>query len=104
MAKYDNDSSSVSSGIGALGAGVYAGADKSTFSALTLDAKNFKTYEELKAHLQKVLAGSSSKVKAENVDLSAPAYQPAPSAPSAPMPDETEDESLSYFANLANDE
>ena len=67
-----------------------------------LDAKNFKTYEELKAHLQKVLAGSSSKVKAENVDLSAPAYTPAP-AP-APMPDETEDESLSYFANLANDE
>jgi hypothetical protein len=73
-----------------------------------IDARHFKSYEELKKKLEAVLSGVPAAVRhAEAVDLDAPvATKPAaaaPAAPSAAGPDD-EDDSISYFANLAADE
>jgi hypothetical protein len=72
------------------------------------DARHFKSYEELKKKLEAVLSGVPAAVRhAEAVDLDAPVATkpaaPAPVAASAAGPDD-EDDSISYFANLAADE
>ena len=74
-----------------------------------LDPKNFKSYDELKAKLIKVLSTSSLSIntKAENEELSqareeAPVQRsaPAPKIAAASSPDE-DDDSLEFFQNLA---
>jgi hypothetical protein len=79
-----------------------------------LDAKNFKSYDDLKKKLTMVLAAGAPPVKpAENVDLdedigSKPTQASAPRA-SVPTPKQDvnfddDAESLSYFAKLASDD
>ena len=71
-----------------------------------LDARHFKSYEELKKKLEGVLSGVPAAVRhAESVDLDAPASaaKPAPVAV-AKEPALEEDDSVSYFANLAADD
>jgi len=67
------------------------------------DARHFKSYEELKKKLDSVLSGVPAAVRhAEEVDLATPAaVKPAAAARPAPQPEEDDDSSLSYFANLA---
>lgn len=79
-----------------------------------LDKSNFKTYDELKARLQKVLnpgegrttPGVASNAKPAEVEADAPIdYSPKEvaeaTAPTAPAADSTPDEDLDYFRNLA---
>ena len=69
-----------------------------------LDARHFKSYDELKKKLDGVLSGVPAAVRhAEEVDLEEPAaVKPAaPAAKPAPELEEDDDSSLSYFANLA---
>ena len=71
-----------------------------------VDLKNFKSYEELKSKLEMVLSSSGSSVgRAEEVDLNDPPFE-TPRAKPKPKREEIdlddEDESLSYFAKLAN--
>jgi hypothetical protein len=79
-----------------------------------LDAKNFKSYDDLKKKLTMVLAAGAPAVKpAESVDLdedfgSKPTQASAPRA-SVPTPKQDvnfddDEESLSYFAKLASDD
>ena len=79
-----------------------------------LDAKNFKSYDDLKKKLTMVLSAGVAPVKpAENVDLdedigSSPVQASAPRA-SVPTPTQDvnfddDEESLSYFAKLASDD
>lgn len=67
------------------------------------DARHFKSYEELKKKLESVLSGVPAAVRhAEEVDLASPAaVKPAAAARPAPQLEEDDDNSLSYFANLA---
>lgn len=76
------------------------------------DAKNFKSYEELKKKLDLVLKGGPSSVTADKISESRMeaepvAEAPAPRAMKAPAPKssvpEDEDDTLSYFARLAED-
>lgn len=69
------------------------------------DPKNFKSYDELKKKLEMVLTASGSNLrKAEDVDLDQP-KQAAPAPKKAePKIDNDEDDSLSYFAKLANED
>lgn len=82
-----------------------------------LDPKNFKSYDELKAKLHLVLAAAGTVVKAENVELDSspvrqsreeePIRKPAPKPVAKPKKEEVDlddDEELSYFAKLANDD
>ena len=76
-------------------------------SSLTefLDAKHFKSYEELKKKLDLVLGNGTKVARAEDTELdeSNESFEtPAPSQ--SVMPGEEEDDTLSYFANLANGE
>jgi len=75
-----------------------------------VDPSNFKSYEELKAKLNMVLASGTTSPRADQVEL-----DPAPSYREPELTVETsttdsidfgseEDESLSYFAKLANDQ
>lgn len=69
-----------------------------------LDARHFKSYDELKKKLTDVLSGAPrASAQAEHVDLAAPvAAKPAPVAAVAePDVGEADDDSISYFANLA---
>lgn len=69
-----------------------------------LDAKHFKSYDELKRHLDSVLAGSGkAPARAESTTINNdPIIQEAPA--SMPEPSLDEDDTANYFANLANDE
>jgi hypothetical protein len=72
-----------------------------------VDLKNFKSYEELKGKLEAVLSASGSSVgRAEEVDLDDPPFETSPKPKAKPKREEIdlddEDESLSYFAKLAN--
>ena len=85
-----------------------------------LDPKHFKSYNELKAKLEQVLNASGNTARADKVELSEEAPRQAfkPKAESAPWDDDTppkgerskatkvadDDDSLSYFAQLANDD
>jgi len=73
------------------------------------DPKNYKSYDELKAKLHRVLGESGTPMStAESVTLdevrSAPTMREEPEAqPSyAPETSEGDDDTLSYFKNLAN--
>jgi hypothetical protein len=69
-----------------------------------LDARHFKSYEELKKKLESVLSGVPAAVRhAEAVDLDAPvAARPAAPVAAKPVAELDEaDDSISYFANLA---
>ena len=74
-----------------------------------LDPKNFKTYEELKAKLESVIsAAGAPTARADEVDLDEDTPRAAIKAkPKAKVPEidlDEDDESLSYFAKLANDD
>lgn len=68
-----------------------------------LDPKHFKTYDELKSKLEAVLSASSTTMaRAEEVE-----FEQSKSSPKAKMPEldlDDNDESLSYFSKLANDD
>jgi len=68
-----------------------------------LDPKNFKNYDELKSKLEMVLSGSIGASKAEEVDLENEAPKAKQkSKPPVDLDLDEDDESLSYFAKLAN--
>jgi hypothetical protein len=74
-----------------------------------LASENFKSYDELKAKLDKVLSGTRSTGTAEDVAI--PPVTPTPSPVVAetvdtptPQVDEDSDETLSYFSKLAEEE
>ena len=74
-----------------------------------LAPENFKSYDELKAKLDKVLSGTRSTGTAEDVAI--PPATPTPSPVVAetvdtptPQVDEDSDETLSYFSKLAEEE
>lgn len=79
-----------------------------------LDPKHFKSYDELKRKLDMVLGGGAPMKKAENVDLdeapfdtgtskvTAKAVAPTP-APAREVDFDDNDDSISYFAKLAED-
>ena len=79
-----------------------------------LDARHFKSYDELKKKLEQVLnATGASTARAEAVDLEKPRAAPAATssadrvqarAAAKPAVEEEDDESLSYFAKLAADD
>lgn len=77
-----------------------------------LDPKHFKSYDELKAKLESVISGAGAVVqRAEVVELDEPRAETRPAAKvvkSTPKPareiDSDDDDSLSYFAKLANDD
>jgi len=73
-----------------------------------LDPKHFKSYEELKSKLEQVLSASGASIsRADEVDL----QEQKPSKPATAVKRKNndinlddEDESLSYFAKLANED
>lgn len=73
-----------------------------------VDPKNFKSYEELKAKLMSVLTTAGSTVTAQDSNLeefeSPPKAKPAVAAKPKKEYDEDDDESLSFFAKLANED
>ena len=76
-----------------------------------LDAKNFKSYDDLKKKLSMVLAAGAPPVKpAEDVSLDEESsFKPQASRAAVPTPKkdvdfDNDDESLSYFAKLASDD
>ena len=69
-----------------------------------LDASNFKSYEELKEKLNRVITGTKSTDTVENVDLpstSTGTVQSKDSAPTASASDS--DDTLDYFSKLAEE-
>jgi hypothetical protein len=69
-----------------------------------LDARHFKSYDELKKKLEAVLSGVPAAVRhAESVDLDQPVAKPA-AAPAAKPALEEDGDAMSYFANLASDD
>ena len=69
-----------------------------------LDASNFKSYEELKEKLNRVITGTKSTDTVENVDLpstSTAKVQSKDSASTAPASDS--DDTLDYFSKLAEE-
>ena len=71
-----------------------------------LDPKNFKSYDELKAKLTSVLSTAGATApRAEATSLDEDMPKPVAAKPAAkPKADFDEDDSLSYFAKLANDD
>lgn len=81
-----------------------------------LDARHFKSYDELKKKLEQVLNATGASVRAESADLDKPRSAPASEATrgadrvqaraaAKPAVDEDDDdESLSYFSKLAADD
>jgi len=78
-----------------------------------LDARHFKSYDELKKKLEQVLNATGATTRAEAADLERPRAAPvATSGPdrvqaraaAKPAIDEDDDESLSYFSKLAADD
>lgn len=73
-----------------------------------LDPKHFKSYEELKAKLESVLSATGSVApradKVELDDTPRQAAKPTKASPKEEVDLDDDDESLSYFAKLANDD
>jgi len=73
-----------------------------------LDPKNFKSYDELKAKLNRVLGldgSSGSTTKADEIEIeSAPAQKAAPAPSFASSTDDDDDDSMSFFEKLAADD
>lgn len=68
-----------------------------------LDPKNFKSYDELKKKLDAVLSGVVPQMSAEKIELDEEYIPEQPKVKvKAPVSEEAEDDSLSYFARLAN--
>jgi hypothetical protein len=73
------------------------------------DAKTYKSYDELKAKLERVLGGSAPRTTAEHVELDETRSAPivGKSAASAFTPavasDDEDDDTLSYFSKLAKE-
>jgi hypothetical protein len=73
------------------------------------DAKTYKSYDELKAKLERVLGGSAPRTTAEHVELDETRSAPTvgKSAASAFTPavasDDEDDDTLSYFSKLAKE-
>ena len=72
------------------------------------DPTKYKTYEELKAKLERVLGGSAPRSTAESVTLdesmSAPSAGKSKFAPvTTSASDDSEDDTMSYFSKLANE-
>jgi hypothetical protein len=73
-----------------------------------VDPKNYKSYDELKARLNKVLGETTVRTTAESISLDETDYSSpmtgVRSAPAmaAPSVDEDEDDTLSYFQKLAS--
>ena len=79
-----------------------------------VDPSNFKTYDELKEKLNRVLTGTQSTVTADQVDLppqaaptvkseDSPAMSSTVNMPSSEL-DDDEDDTLSYFSKLADED
>ena len=74
--------------------------------ALPIYPSKYKSYEELKAKLERVLGGSAPRTTAESVSLDETAAAPrAGKVAHAPMDadDAGDDSTLSYFSKLANE-
>jgi hypothetical protein len=77
-----------------------------------LDPSNFKTYDELKEKLNRVISGSKNAGTVENVDLPPQINSTSAKSPEVAQPkvdtkvelDNDEDDTLSYFSKLANEE
>jgi hypothetical protein len=77
-----------------------------------VDPAKFKSYDELKAKLNQVLGNPAASKRAEEIEIDEPVQRAAPSKPAAPKPVvkreevnfEDDEESMSYFAKLANDD
>ncbi len=68
-----------------------------------LDPKNFKTYDELKAKLEKVLSNSSTtSSRAEETEIDSD-WSPAAKPTKASNKDDEDEDSLDYFSKLANE-
>jgi len=66
---------------------------------------NFKTYDELKEKLIRVISGTRKAETVENVDLPPQTNGSVKSKPvSAPLASDDDDDTLSYFSKLAEDE
>jgi hypothetical protein len=70
------------------------------------DASNFKSYDEIKSRLDKVLSGSTSYNTAETtrVETSSDNYEKAEDTTTSTVQPDEEDNAMSYFQKLANDE
>ena len=73
-----------------------------------LDPKNFKSYDELKAKLNRVLGldgSSGSTTKADEIEIESAPVQKTASAPAfASKTDDDDDDSMSFFEKLAADD
>jgi hypothetical protein len=68
------------------------------------DASKYKTYDELKAKLERVLGASAPRTTAESIKLDESISAPsAGRTQHAPMDAGDEDDTLSYFSKLANE-
>jgi hypothetical protein len=72
-----------------------------------VDPSNFKTYDELKSKLNRVITGQQNTTNIESVDLPPQTEQVVPSQPDVgndSTPSENDDDTLSYFSKLADEE
>ena len=71
------------------------------------DPAKYKTYDELKAKLERVLGGTAPRTTAESITLdesmSAPSVGKSKFAPVEATADEGDDDTMSYFSKLANE-
>ena len=71
------------------------------------DASKYKTYDELKAKLERVLGGTAPRTTAESITLdesiSAPSVGKSKFAPVTASADDGDDDTMSYFSKLANE-
>jgi hypothetical protein len=69
--------------------------------AVLTDDKEFKSYDELKARLDKVLGAEAPKTTVETLKAAAPKAKVSEDAPWEP--ESSEDDDLAYFSKLADD-
>jgi hypothetical protein len=71
------------------------------------DPAKYKTYDELKAKLERVLGGTAPRTTAESITLdetmSAPSVGKSKFAPVQASADDGDDDTMSYFSKLANE-
>ena len=71
------------------------------------DPAKYKTYDELKAKLERVLGGTAPRTTAESITLdesmSAPSVGKSKFAPVTASADDGDDDTMSYFSKLANE-
>ena len=69
-----------------------------------LDPKNFKSYDELKAKLNRVLGldgSSNSNTRADEIEIESAPVQKAAPAPAFAAKTDDDDDSMSFFEKLA---